>query len=358
MRKLLSTTIAAAAVAFAAPALAGSITIDLTHPIPTFHPTEGDPTAPDLNRPWLDSVPIPSFGQQAVFSISEFPTSQGHFDLGRIILSEHHGTHLDTPGHYINNEGSMEAGGAAPGERKLAHQLTSDDLIGPAVVIDISGRVQAELDKNGGMASADRAVTDFSNGSGNVVGADDIDAVADRIADGVFLVLNLGWSDFFFQGTDFVNDPYINGFNHPGMNKEAVDRLIEIMDVQGREDRRHRRRQHRHRQRPERHRRRRQVDQLLSRPYPPAAARRPLRGERDQSRPGGDGGGLHHRGRRAQACARHRRAVAGDGDLLGLNVSASRAHGGQRAESRGAAGAGSQRQRTRSQGISAWWGAA
>ena len=223
-------TIAAAAVAFAAPALAGGITIDLTHPIPTFHPTEGDPTAPDLNRPWLDSVPIPSFGQQAVFSISEFPTSQGHFDLGRIILSEHHGTHLDTPGHYINNEGSMEAGGAAPGERKLAHRLTSDDLIGPAVVIDISGRVQAELDKNGGMASADRAVTDFSNASANVVTAGDIDAVADRIADGVFLVLNLGWSDFFFQGTDFVNDPYINGFNHPGMNKEAVDRLIEIME--------------------------------------------------------------------------------------------------------------------------------
>ena len=205
MRKLLSTTIAAAAVAFAAPALAGSVTIDLTHPIPTFHPTEGDPTAPDLSQPWLDSTPIPSFGQQAVFSISQFPTNQGHFDLGRIVLSEHHGTHLDTPGHYINNEGSMEAGGTAPGDRKLAHQLTSDDLIGPAVVIDISGRVQAELDKNGGVASADRAVTDFSNGSGNVVTADDIDAVAERIADGVFLVLNLGWSDFYFQGADFVN---------------------------------------------------------------------------------------------------------------------------------------------------------
>ena len=70
MRKLLSTTIAAAAVAFAAPALAGGITIDLTHPIPTFHPAEGDPMTPDLDKPWLDSVPIPSFGQQAVFSIS------------------------------------------------------------------------------------------------------------------------------------------------------------------------------------------------------------------------------------------------------------------------------------------------
>lgn len=232
MRKLLSTTIAAA-VAFAAPALAGGVTIDLTHPIPTFHPMEGDPTAPDLNKPWLDSTPIPSFGQQAVFSISQFPTNQGHFDLGRLVLAEHHGTHLDTPGHYINNAGSMEQGGTAPGDRKLAHQLTSDDLIGPAVVIDISGRVQAELDKNGGVASPDRAVTDFSNGSGNVVTAGDIDAVADGIADGVFLVLNLGWSDFYFQGTDFVNDPYINGWNHPGMSRAAVDRLIEVMDSKG-----------------------------------------------------------------------------------------------------------------------------
>ena len=204
MRKFLPTTLAAAAMAVAAPALADSVTIDLTHPIPTFHATEGDPMTPDLGKPWLDSVPIPSFGQQAVLAMFEFPTNQGHFDLGRIVLSEHHGTHLDTPGHYINNEGSMEAAGMAPGDRKLAHQLTSDDLIGPAVVIDISGRVQAELDKNGGVPSNDTAVTDFSIGSGNVVGADDIDAVADRIGDGVFLVLNLGWSDFFFQGTDFV----------------------------------------------------------------------------------------------------------------------------------------------------------
>ena len=97
MRKFLPSTLAAAAMAVAAPALADSVTIDLTHPIPTFHATEGDPMTPDLGKPWLDSVPIPSFGQQAVLAMFEFPTSQGHFDLGRIVLSEHHGTHLDTP---------------------------------------------------------------------------------------------------------------------------------------------------------------------------------------------------------------------------------------------------------------------
>lgn len=100
-------------------------------------------------------------------------------------------------------------------------------------MIDISGRVQSELDKNGGKPSPDKSVTDFSNASANVVTADDINAVADQIDDGVFLVLNLGWSGFFFEGADFAKDPYINGWNHPGMNKAAVDRLIEIMEDKG-----------------------------------------------------------------------------------------------------------------------------
>ncbi len=231
-RGILLSAMAAATLALAAgPAAAESFTIDLTHPIPTFKPMEGDPMKPDPNQPWLNSVAHPSFGQQAVLSISQFPTSDGHFDLGQIILSEHHGTHLDTSGHYVNNPESMEAGGMAPGKRKLAHQLGAGDLIGTAVVIDISGRVQSELDKNGGKPSPDKSVTDFSNSSANVVTADDIAAVADRLSNDTWLVLNLGWSDYFFQGTDFAKDPYINGWNHPGMNKAAVDKLISVMDA-------------------------------------------------------------------------------------------------------------------------------
>jgi kynurenine formamidase len=46
-------------------------------------------------------------------------------------------------------------------------------------------------------------------------------------------VLNLGWSDFFFQGADFVKDPYINAFNHPGMNNASVDKLIDIENQKG-----------------------------------------------------------------------------------------------------------------------------
>ncbi len=205
--------------------------LDLTHPLPTFEPMKGDPSKADLGKPWLDSKPIPSFGSQTVLKISRFPTNQGYFDLGTLVLSEHHGTHLDSPGHYVNNAKSLEAGNPPASKRKLVHLLGAADLVGKVVLIDISGRVQAELDKNGGKPSADKSVTDFSNASPNVVGADDIAAVADKLDNGVWLVLNLGWSRFFFSGTDFVKDPYINGWNHPGMNKAAVDKLIEIMDA-------------------------------------------------------------------------------------------------------------------------------
>lgn len=212
------------------PALAQRKVIDLTHPIPTYQPMAGDPMKPDLSKPWGDARRAPTFGQEAVLAISQFPTSQGHFDLGTLVLSEHHGTHMDTPGHFVNNAASQEADGIPMAQRPLMHQLTGADLVGPIVFIDISGRVQRELDKNGGKPSPDKSVTDFSNSSRNVVGADDIAAVAPKLKSGVWLVVHTGWSKFFFSGGDFAKDPYVNGFNHPGLNKAAVDKLIEIMD--------------------------------------------------------------------------------------------------------------------------------
>jgi kynurenine formamidase len=213
--------------------LAGTFVVDLTHPIPTFAATEGDPMKADLSKPWGSSKPIPTFGGQTVLTLSPFPTSDGAFALGNLVLAEHHGTHLDTSAHYGNNDASLEPGFPKADDRKRTHELSADELIGRVVLIDISGRVQAELDKNGGRPSPDKETTDFSNSSPNVVTADDIDAVAHKLGNGTWLVLNLGWSRFYFDGPDFAKDPYINGFNHPGMSKAAVDRLIEVLDARG-----------------------------------------------------------------------------------------------------------------------------
>lgn len=209
-------------------ARAQSFLLDLTHPLPTFKPMAGDSLKPDLGQPWLDSKPTPTFGQQTVLSLSQFPTNQGHFDIGLLVLAEHHGTHLDTSAHYVNNPQSMDREGTAPDKRRLAHQLGAQDLIGPVVLIDISGRVKAELDKNGGRPSPDVEVTDFRDTSRNVVTADDIAAVESKLRPGVWLVLNTGWSRFYFDGPDFARDPYINNWNHPGLSRAAVDKLIEI----------------------------------------------------------------------------------------------------------------------------------
>ena len=222
-----------AAAGLAGPAAAESFMVDLTHPLPTFQPLEDDPMKPDLSKPWGNSVPIPTFGAQTVFSLGQFPIAAGHFDLGTLILAEHHGTHMDTSAHFVNSAETLEDGNPQADMRRLAHQLTAEDLIGKVVLIDISGRVQTELDKNGGTPSPDKTVTDFSNASGNVVTADDIDGVADQIDDGVWLVLSQGWSRFYFDGPDFGSDPYINGFNFPGLSHAAVDRLIEVENEKG-----------------------------------------------------------------------------------------------------------------------------
>jgi kynurenine formamidase len=212
------------------PVEADAFLIDLTHPLGTFNPTEGDLTKPDLTKPHADSIAVPTFGNQAVYEVlPNFPTNQGHFVLGRILLYEHHGTHMDSPGHFVNDVSTKEAGNPP---QKLMHELAAEELIGKAVVIDIGSRVQAELDKNGGKPSPDKAVTDFSDASVNVITPEDIDAVAPKLNDGVWIVANLGWSRFFYDA-NWETTPYFNGWNFPGFNRGAIDRLIEVEDQKG-----------------------------------------------------------------------------------------------------------------------------
>jgi len=204
--------------------------IDLTHPIPTFHQSADDPARPNTSQPWTELGAYPILGEQAVLWLRQIPTNNGYIESGRMTLWEHQGTHLDAPSHFINNAQSAEIAGAASAARRHLHEIDARQLVGPAVVIDISDRVRRELAKNGGRPSPDRSVTDFSEASGAVVTAADVEAVADRLRDGVWLVVNLGWSAFFTVEPAIQKSPYINGYNHPGMSRKATDKLIEIVD--------------------------------------------------------------------------------------------------------------------------------
>lgn len=213
----------------AAPASAQTV-IDLTHPIPTFHQSADNPTRPDTSKPWTSLGAYPIYGEQAVLWLRQVPTNHGYIESGRLTLWEHQGTHLDAPSHFVNNRQSSEPRGGEPARRNQLHEIDAQRLVGRAVVIDISERVRKELAKNGGRPSPDRAVTDFSEASGAVVTPDDIEAVSDKLDNGVWLVLNLGWSGFFAGEPAVPKSPYVNGFNHPGMTRKATDKLIEVME--------------------------------------------------------------------------------------------------------------------------------
>ncbi|MCY4755136.1 cyclase family protein [Pelomonas aquatica] len=209
--------------------------LDLTHAIPTFRPREDQPLLPDLDRPVRRSTPIAGFGPQAVlFAPEVFKTNQGHFDSAALLLQEHAGTHLNAPNHYVNEDASLEPGGIPNAYRKSVDEINVRQLTGPVVLIDVSRRVGAELNRNGGMPSPDTGVTDFSDGSIATVRASDITAIQDQLVDGAWLIANTGWSKFFpASGEDWDKSAFVNGMNHPGFTREAIDRLVEVLDRRG-----------------------------------------------------------------------------------------------------------------------------
>ena len=173
--------------------------VDLSHAVPTF---EVGADGADLARPRADSVPVPSFGDQAAYEVLP-PTAagQGHFYAGRLLLYDHHGTHLDAPADYRNAPATLEQ--VSPDQRYAA-ELGAEDLVGPVVFLDLGERVGRELARNAGEPSPDTAVTDFSNASDAVVSAADIDALAGRLRDGVWIVVHTGWSRFSRNWPAFV----------------------------------------------------------------------------------------------------------------------------------------------------------
>ena len=206
--------------------------IDLTHTIPTFMPTKESAIKPNLNKPISDSTPIAGFYQQAILYPADlWPTSDGVFSSKAILIQEHNGTSFNAPNHYINNHASSEAGAIPKNARKSAEQLTTNQLTGDIVLIDVSKRVAKELAKNDGQPSPYLTITDFSDTSMATIRASDIRAVEDQIKQGAWLVGRVGWEQFYFSGTEnWDKSDYTNGLNHPGFTAEAIEEIIRIMD--------------------------------------------------------------------------------------------------------------------------------
>jgi kynurenine formamidase len=201
--------------------------IDLTQRLTAFRPTPSAAAdkrfSADLTKPVGASRPVAAFTDQMLLvQDPEFPTGDGVFKLNTTVLPENIGTSMDTSGHFVPAHPEV----SNPDRRGLA-ELTVEDLTGPVIFIDISARVDAELRKNNGVPGPSQ-VTNFGNASGNVVTAADIDAVANQISDRSFVIVHTGWSKFYSTSGPGLEGPYVNGFNFPGVSREAIARLIDI----------------------------------------------------------------------------------------------------------------------------------
>jgi kynurenine formamidase len=208
---------------------------DLSHIVPFFHPLHGDNTKSDLSKPSGNSKPVAGSGEMLGTRTIKppFQTKTGMVKWGHLYMEEHYSTHVDSTDHYITTDESLIT--HHPQDHRSAEEFTLEELIGPMVYIDISERVKKELAKNGGKPSIDTSITNFDNDSGNNIGIDEINAIADQIVDGAYLVFNLGWEQNYVHPPLKSNweHPYNNNMNHPGITPAAVDRLIEIENERG-----------------------------------------------------------------------------------------------------------------------------
>ncbi|SEW26808.1 Kynurenine formamidase [Cognatiyoonia koreensis] len=168
----------AAGIVTARPALAAAhgTVVDLTH---TFTP----------EFPTFDGVPGLTMEQTVKFD-------ESGYQLFRLTVDEHSGTHIDAPLHFTTDGTSVD-------------ELPVENLVCPLCVIDIEARAQEEVNT---MVSTEDIETWISaNGD---------------IPEGACVAMHSGWADKVGDAS-YRNDADGN-FTFPGFSKEATDMLMEM----------------------------------------------------------------------------------------------------------------------------------
>ena len=118
-------------------------------------------------------------------------------------FGEHSGTHVDAPGHFV------------PGARRVP-QLRPDELLAPAVVIDISDRAASNPDAE----VEPRDLQRYERRHG-------------RIPRGAVVLMNSGWAAKVNDDAAFKNADSGGVYHFPGFGIDAVEALLERRDIRG-----------------------------------------------------------------------------------------------------------------------------
>ena len=133
------------------------------------------------------------------------PTAGGWFYASyRFASAEHGGTHLDAPIHFAEG-------------RRTSDEIPLSDLIGPAVVIDVTAKVTPDY----------------------LVSVDDLtawEAVNGAIPGGAILLIRTGWSDLWhdrraYLGTDLSGEAAVAELHFPGISANAAEWLVENRSI-------------------------------------------------------------------------------------------------------------------------------
>ena len=133
------------------------------------------------------------------------PTEGGWFYASnRFASAEHGGTHLDAPIHFAEG-------------RRTTDQIPLSDLMGPAVVIDVTAHVTPDY-----LVSVDD-LTAWEAGNGTIPG-------------GAILLIRTGWSDRWddrtaYLGTDLTGEAAIAELHFPGIGAEAAQWLVDNRSI-------------------------------------------------------------------------------------------------------------------------------
>ena len=177
-------------------------------------PMDRDDDGPDIDENKVIDLTY-SFDEHTIFwptvkpfqleIVSAAKTSAGYwYAANNICLAEHGGTHMDAPIHF-------SAG------KRAADEVPVQQLIGPAVVVDV--RAQAEKNADYRLTVADLEAWEKTHG---------------RIPQGALVLMFSGWGSRWpdkkrYLGTDQPGD--VANLHFPGFSKEAAEFLISQREI-------------------------------------------------------------------------------------------------------------------------------
>jgi kynurenine formamidase len=154
----------------------------------------------DLSRPIQEDMAVWPGMPAPSFDVMLNHEEHGIF-VRKLHITEHDGTHIDAPAHFIKGGTTVEA-------------LAIDKLVCPAVVIDVSDRCEGRPDYAVAVADVER----FESAHG-------------RVPASSAALFRTGWDAFWDDHERFVG--VVGELHFPGIGEDAARLLVEQRDVVG-----------------------------------------------------------------------------------------------------------------------------